>query len=104
MELNQTITPIYASVDSAYVSAFSGQVVYLEDIEQQTILNTNYQTRLSLIDKLFIPEMSDSKKDLLRGLGIKYVYQPKVYSTSLKEFESLREIFENTEVVVFEVE
>jgi hypothetical protein len=97
--------PIFAYADSAYVSAFSQKPSFLEDVEQQIILGTDYQGRLTQANRFFVEKDLAWSKDFLQTQNISYLYLPKVFNLPMAEEEyPMHKIFENSEVRIFEVE
>ena len=97
--------PIFAYADSAYVSAFSKKPVYLEDVEQQIILGTDYQARLAQANRFFVEKDLAWSKDFLQSQDIAYLYLPKVFNLPAAEEEfPMTKIFENDVVNIYQVE
>ena len=90
--------PIYVYDSTAYVSAFSGKSVYVEDEPQNQILLTDYKKRVILSKDFFLSGNSDFLKDS----NIKYIYIPKIHKVSLDE-KGITKIFENDFVYIYEV-
>lgn len=96
--------PILSYADNSYVSAYSGMGVYIEDLEQQTILNTDYKDRLDGANRFFEDKDTNWSNTFLKDEGINYVYLPKVYSLPMAEGEyNMKKIFENDEVNIYKV-
>lgn len=95
--------PILAYDDTAYVSALSKKSVYLEDEPQNQILLIDYKKRLVASKDFFLKPTSEGAK-FLHVNYIKYVYLPKIFNVRLDESSKLvKNIFENEEVVIYEV-
>jgi hypothetical protein len=94
--------PLSVYADNTYVSAFSGKSVYIEDVEQQIVLNTDYKSRLTDANRFFtIKDLKWSNKFLIDN-NIRYVYLPKVYQLPMAEEEySMKKIFENEDVNIY---
>lgn len=93
---------VYA--DNAYVSAFSGKPVFIEDAEQQIVLDTNYQERLEAANRFFVEKDLHWSNKFLKDNNIRYVYLPKIYQLPAAEGEySMKKIFENGSVNIYEV-
>lgn len=94
---------VYA--DNSYVSAFSSHPVYIEDAEQQIILDTDFRPRLTNADRFFVEkDLSWSKKFLIDN-KIKYIYLPKIYYLPMAEQEyPMKKIFENDFAKVYIVD
>jgi hypothetical protein len=97
--------PLYVYADNAYVSAFSGMPVFIEDAEQQIILNTDYKTRLDLTNRFFTEKDLTWSKKFLEDENIRYVYLPKSYHLPAAEQEyPIKKLFENSDVNIYQVE
>ena len=96
--------PLFAYAPNPYVSAFSTKRTYLEDVEQQIILQVPYEERLANIEKFFFGLDFDWQRDFLRRENISYIYLPKGYGVLLNEGDiEIKKIFENKEVDIYEV-
>jgi hypothetical protein len=96
------ILSVYA--DNAYVSAFSGLPVYIEDAEQQIVLDTNYKGRLDSANRFFIETDLSWSKKFLKDENIRYIYLPKIYHLPAAEQEyPMTKIFENNDVNIYKV-
>ena len=96
------ILPVYA--DTAYVSAHSGHSVYIEDVEQQIILNVDYESRLKKANTFFKTKDTGDANKFLSDHNIDYVYLPKIYQLPNAEaMYEVRKIFENSEVNIYKV-
>ncbi|OGM76312.1 hypothetical protein A2188_00325 [Candidatus Woesebacteria bacterium RIFOXYA1_FULL_43_9] len=78
--------PLSVYTDTDYVVAFSGKAIYLGDVEQQKILQTDYSDRLGF-------QVGNKEID--------YVYLPKIYGISFGEESGLTNIFDNEEVLIY---
>lgn len=93
--------PILAYDSTAYVSAFTGKAVFIEDEPQNQILLTEYKKRLVASTDFFERSFDNN---FLKDNKIKYIYLPKIYSVRLEESsEVIKDIFENEEVVIYKV-
>lgn len=92
--------PLLAYETTAYVSAYSGKEVFVEDEMQNEILQTDYRQRLvAAKDLLYF-----SNRDLLKSNNIRYVYLPKFYNVNIDvEKLGVKKIYENDEVSIYEV-
>lgn len=90
--------PIYVYDSTAYVSAVSGKVVFVEDEPQNQILLNDYKKRIILSKDFFL----SGKKTFLTENNISYIYLPKIHHISLEE-KDLSKIFENDYVYIYEV-
>lgn len=96
--------PLAVYADNSYVSAFSGKSVYIEDVEQQIVLDTDYKTRLDSANRFFVEKDLKWSSKFLYNNKIQYVYLPKVYQLPMAEVEyPMRKIFENNEVNIYKV-
>ncbi len=92
--------PLLAYDSTAYVSAFSKKISFLEDISQNQILLTDYKKRLVIASDFFLsPEAQQLK--ILEENRLKYIYIPKVFQVSLDETNQIKKIFENEEVLIY---
>ena len=88
--------PLSVYADNAYVSAYSGKEVFIEDVEQQLILDVDYGSRLAQADRFFVEKNVSWSNGFLKENDIKYVYLPKIYQLPTAEEEySMIKIFEN---------
>lgn len=95
--------PLFVYDSTAYVSAISNKAVYLEDEPQNQILLTDYKKRLVASKDFFLKPISETSK-FLQDNKIKYIYLPKIFNVRLDESTKLvKNIFENQEVVIYEV-
>ena len=95
--------PLYDYDSTSYVSAFSGQKVYLEDLVNLGITGYHYQDRLERV-KAFIkfPDSKDSR-EFLKIAGIDYVYIVRRQSFSEEKIKYLSKVFENERVLILKV-
>lgn len=104
--------PIFAYETTAYVSAYSGKSVFLEDEIQNDILQTEYKKRvvalkdfIQNINSLNEKSSGEDIKSFLDEYDIRYIYLPKTHNFSLPENKfGLTNIFENNEVVIYKYE
>lgn len=96
--------PLFSYADNAYVSAYSGEAVYIEDVEQQIILDVDYTDRLNKVGKFFKEKDLVWSNQFLTEQDITYIYLPKVYFLPTAEQEyQMGKIFENKEVNIYKV-
>lgn len=96
--------PLAVYADNAYVSAYSGKSVYIEDAEQQIVLGTDYKTRLANAERFFIERNLNWSNKFLKDSNIRYVYLPKIYHLPAAEGEyPMKKIFENGDVNIYKV-
>ena len=94
--------PLFAYADNAYVSAYSGKPVFIEDAEQQIILDTDYQTRVEEANRFFEEKDLSWSGKFLKDSRIRYVYLPKTYYLPMAEEEyPMTKIFENEDVNIY---
>jgi hypothetical protein len=94
------LLPVYA--ESTYVAAYSGHPVYLEDVEQQIVLNTDYKVRLESAKRFFAEKNLNWSDKFLKDNNIRYIYLPKIYQLPMAEGEySMQKIFENEGVNIY---
>ena len=97
--------PLSVYTDNTYVSAHSGKSVFVEDVEQQIVLNTNYKERLAGADRFFIEKDLSWSEKFLKDNNITYIYLPKIYQLPMAEGEyPMKKIFENDNVNIYMVE
>ncbi|QQG42211.1 MAG: hypothetical protein HYV90_02745 [Candidatus Woesebacteria bacterium] len=97
--------PLSVYADNSYVSAYSGKSVYIEDVEQQIILNTDYETRVKNADRFFVEKDLKWSSKFLKDNDIRYVYLPKIYQLPMAEEEyPIKKIFENNAVNIYKVQ
>lgn len=92
--------PILVYDSTAYVSAFSGKSLFLEDEGQNQILLTDYKKRKVLSKDFF----ARPTREFLKDHNIRYVYLPKLSGVSLDFDSFLKQIYQNEEVYIYEVE
>ena len=94
--------PLAVYADNTYVSAFSGKPVYIEDAEQQIVLNTDYKGRLEEANRFFVEKNLSWSNKFLKDNNIRYVYLPKIYQLPMAEQEySMKKIFENGDANIY---
>lgn len=91
--------PLYLYESTAYVSAFTGQQVFLEDEVNLDITGFDWQSRRSDVEDYF----KNPNKNFLAQNDIKYVYVAGELADESHRLE-LRKIFENSEVSVYQVD
>ena len=97
--------PMSVYADNAYVSAHSGKSVFIEDVEQQIVLNTDYKGRLTDAGRFFVEKDLTWSKTFLKVNNIAYIYLPKIYALPMAEEEyPMKKIFENKDVNIYKVE
>lgn len=89
--------PLYLYESTAYVSAFSGQQVFLEDEVNLEITGYDWRERRKIVESFF----ENPTKDFLLKNGIEYVYLIKDCKTHNLELINLEKLFENDEVCIY---
>jgi len=96
--------PLSVYADNAYVSAYSEKGVFIEDAEQQIVLNTDYKGRLAEAERFFVEKDLTWSGQFLKGNNIGYIYLPKMYQLPMAEGEyPMTKIFENDGVNIYKV-
>ncbi|EKD89951.1 MAG: hypothetical protein ACD_32C00110G0007 [uncultured bacterium] len=95
--------PLFAYDSTAYVAALSGKAVFLEDEGQNQILLTDYKRRLIAAKDFFQSNFLDGNT-FLENNKIKYIYIPKAFKIRMEGSSlSVKNIFENDEVIIYSV-
>lgn len=96
--------PLSIYADNTYVSAYSGKSVYIEDVEQQIVLNTDYKKRLDNAERFFVEKDLTWSDKFLKDNNIRYIYLPKIYYLPMaEELYPMKKVFENKEANIYEV-
>ncbi len=97
---------LYEYESTAYVSAFSGKSVFLEDTVNLNITGYDWPLRRDLSQKFMVQTDASQAKDFLRQYQIRYIYIPKIATTrpllSATQLSG-KEIYENSQVAIWEV-
>jgi len=97
--------PLYLYVSTAYVSAFSGKVTFLEDQMNLDITNYDWRNRLEQVDSFYGQGDQSKARNFLGDNKIKYVYWLKGQRAFLGEGQlGLTRVFENNSVDIYKVE
>jgi len=97
--------PLYLYTSTAYVSAFSGHPVYLEDEVNLDITGYDWKSRRSQVQEWYKERDQAKARQFLKDNGIKYVYWVKPQRAMLGEGQlRLSNVFENKEVIVYRVD
>ena len=97
-------SPLSEYVTTAYVSAFSGKQVFLEDEMNLDIMQYPWRERRSLVGNFLNTLDIDSAKTFLEENNIKYVYWLKDQHARIGDKElNMTLIFSNSDVTVFKV-
>lgn len=94
--------PLAIYTSTAYVSAFSGKPVFLEDTVNLDILGLDYKGKLNILRDFM--RIRGQSKQILRENHISYVYVPKLFNFQVDEgLMGIKTVFENEEVKVYQV-
>ncbi|MGD0523365.1 MAG: hypothetical protein ABSA43_02290 [Candidatus Microgenomates bacterium] len=97
--------PLYLYVSSAYVAAFSGQPVYLEDEVNLDITGYAWQERRQNVLDFYASQNQQFVRNFLKENSISYIYWVKPQRATLGEGQlGLMRVFENKEVDIYKVE
>lgn len=97
--------PLYLYVSSAYVAAFSGQPVYLEDEVNLDITGYAWQERRQNVLDFYASLDLQFVRNFLKQNNINYIYWVKPQRATLGEGQlGIKRIFENREVDIYKVE
>lgn len=98
----QTPLPLEIYTSTAYVSAFSGKPVFMEDTINLEILGIDYRGRLNTLRDF--GRIRSQSKQILKNNNISYVYVPNLYNFQIDEgLMGLKVIYENEEAKVYQV-
>ena len=101
-EVDNPPRPLYLYESTAYVSAFSGKPVYLEDEVNLVITGYDYQLRRERALEFFRTGNITWAKEFLENNGISYIYLTKGQGMRLDEDDlGWKKVFENQEVRVY---
>lgn len=104
--LNNLTTPIplYQYTSTAYVSAFSGKPVYLEDQVNLGIMQYPWQERRLEVENFIATTDAVSAKQFLHENNIEYIYWLKGQEAKIGYLQlGLTSIFDNNNVTIFKV-
>jgi hypothetical protein len=94
--------PLYLYESTAYVSAFTGKPVFLEDEVNLEITGYDWRSRREDVEN-FINSARVEQNDFLKQNNIKYIYQIKTLSSDPDlRYTNLRKIFESEVVAMYE--
>ena len=97
--------PLYLYESTAYVSALSGQPVYLEDQVNLDITGYGWGERRNMVKSFLEGTDVNWAKSFLRENNISYVYWIKGQNFTLDEGQiGMKQIFENSLVSIYQVE
>lgn len=96
-----TPLPLEVYTSTAYVSAFSGKPVFMEDTVNLEILGIDYKGRVNTV-RDFTRNRNQSKQ-IMKENGVKYFYLPSIYNLQIDENQmGLKNIYQNEEVKIYE--
>ncbi|HEY5601138.1 MAG TPA: hypothetical protein VIK81_03540, partial [Patescibacteria group bacterium] len=96
--------PLLAYVSNAYVSAFSGKSVFIEDEVNLGILGADFEERVVGAKEFFRTKDETFAGDFLRKNNIKYIYVAKYEHFDPNEQNlGIEKLFENNEAKIYEV-
>ena len=96
--------PLYLYESTAYVSAFSGKPVFLEDEVNLEITGYDWVVRKNEVENYFADHISKEAMEFLLSKEIRYVYMVKdLNQIGYEQYAGLSKIFENGEVVIYRV-
>lgn len=96
--------PLFLYTSTAYVSAFSGQPVFLEDQMNLDIMQYAWIERKKSVENFLNTLDIESARSFLKGNNIAYVYWLKDQHGRIGDFQlGLTEIFKNDDVTIFKV-
>lgn len=99
---NNPPRPLYLYESTAYVSAFSGKVVFLEDEVNLNIMGYDYLQRRNNVESWYKETNQVKAIEFLAKNKINYVYLVKPQHAYLSEdILGLNKIFENKEVIIY---
>ncbi len=101
-----TPIPIYSYETSSYVSAYSQQQTFLEDEMNLENSGYNWRPRRLESENFFYQKNIYSDRGFLVNNQIDYIYLPKVFlvkKPSLSPDLSINNIFENLEIIIYQV-
>lgn len=102
---NNPPRPLFLYESTAYVSAFSGQKVYLEDTVNLSITGYPWEERIMKVVAFLQSNNNDFVKKFLRENNISYIYWLRGQRASLSEAQiGITKIFENEAVGVYRVD
>jgi hypothetical protein len=96
--------PLFVYESTAYVSAFTEKRTFVEDEVNLNILGVDFKDRAVAAKEFFRTYDVDFQKELLNKNKIKYIYVTKFDRFEPNENRlSLKKLFDNTEVKIFQV-
>lgn len=96
--------PLFVYETTAYVSAFSGKPVFIEDEVNLEIMGVSYKDRVVGAKEFFKIRDENFAGNFLRNNHIKYIYVTKFEKFEPNEKSlGIKKIFENDEVKIYEV-
>lgn len=107
VKINKLIAPIplYLYTTTAYVSAFSGKPVFLEDQTNLDIMQYPWAERRQSVENFLSTSNIKDAKDFLKSNNITYIYWLNGQQARLSSVElGLKQIFQNGSVTIFKVD
>ena len=95
--------PLFAYESTMYVSSLTGKKEYISDTVNLNILGIDYKGRLQVQKDIYSLKEPEIVKKFLKENSIKYVYLPRITNTAADETFGMRKIFENKEVIIYNV-
>lgn len=103
-EYKKNPLPIYAWFGTAYVSAMTNRVTFLNCEEQLQIMGYDVDTRLKDVNRFFNGSDSIFNRDFLKTNNVAYIYVPTPRKYSIQEEDdNLTKVFANDEVSIYKV-
>lgn len=97
--------PLYLYTSTAYVSAFTGKETFFEDETNLDITGYDLASRKNEIKSWYKERDQSKAREFLKTNNIKYIYWIKGQRALLGEGQlGLQNIFENTQVTIYQVE
>lgn len=102
--VNNPPRPLYLYESTAYVSAFSGKPVYLEDEVNMDITDYDWRTRRGELIKFLTTGSAEDARGFLTSNNISYIYWVKPLMGLVREDQTLiKKIYTNSEIDIFRV-
>ncbi|NOY15031.1 MAG: hypothetical protein GXP43_02330 [bacterium] len=101
-------TPLFAYVDTAYITAFSGKTAYLADTMNLDISGYDYKDRQTNLSRLYDPDLADSYKNKLLAKitqqnSLKYIYILHLPQYKLTPPPPWQKIYQNSLVEIWQI-
>jgi len=96
--------PLYLYESTAYVSAYSGKISFLEDEVNLDITGYDWKQRRALVEEFFAQSCNCTKNSFLTTNNISYLYLVKGQNPAFESGKpGLTKLFDNKEVVILKV-